>query len=317
MANLIDASAIEYTVLNQPDYFVKAIRKGNTLANNYIRVLPNVTKETRVKKLVLNGATVSQVDTRDCSWTPPQRITITDKLMKVNNFKINEAQCLEDLDNLYSEMVYSSGANKTELPEGLESVVMQQIQTALGNDIEKIIWGGAGQAVDGVQDGIVDKSLADASTIKIAGTALNTGNILSEIAKVYDAIPNEVIGEGWFDPEKAAVRIFVDMNAYRMLRTALGTTPTDVQVLLPNWTIENGKFFYLGIEIALVGLPQNTMVAGSYDNLVFLTDLLSDTQSIRAQVGNDFEDENIWKVKGKYRANADYIFGDEIVIYSI
>jgi hypothetical protein len=317
MANFINAGTIEYTVKDNPEYFIKAIRKGRTLANDYLRVLPGVTKETFVKKMVLNGGTISQVDTRDCAWNPTQRLDITGKKMSLENFMITESQCLEDLDNLYSEQLYTSGANKTEMPEGLEDVVMKLVQTALGNDIEKIIYGGNGNDVDGYQNGLVDKLLADADSIKISGVNINASNVLEEIAKVYEAIPNVVLGENWYDPENAPARIFVDMNTYRYLTVALGTTPTDVQVLLPNWSKEGDKIFYMGIEIVVVGVPANTMIAGSKDNMVFLTDLLSDTTSIKGEMGKNIVDENIFFIKGKYRASADYIFGDEIVIYSI
>ena len=71
----------------------------------------------------------------------------------------------------------------------------------------------------------------------------------------------------------------------------------------------------MGVEIVVVGLPANTMIAASKDNLVFVTDLLSDTQEIRAQFGNDLKDESMLYIKGAYRANAGYIFGDEVVLY--
>ena len=58
------------------------------------------------------------------------------------------------------------------------------------------------------------------------------------------------------------------------------------------------------------------MVAASKDNLVFVTDLLSDTTEIRAQMGNDLKDENIWRAKCAYRAAVGIIFDDELVIYS-
>ena len=57
------------------------------------------------------------------------------------------------------------------------------------------------------------------------------------------------------------------------------------------------------------------MIAASKDNLVFVTDLLSDTQEIRAQFGNDLKDESMLYIKGAYRANAGMIFDDEVVIY--
>lgn len=323
MANKMIENNISYTVKNQPEWFYKSLQKAHTIENGYIRVLPNITKETYIKKLVMNGNTISQVDNRDCAWTPTQRFTLDGALMNVKNFKINEEQCLEDLDSVYSEMVFNSiGATKDEYPavgapENLEDALMFHLQNALSNDVDRIIWGGSGNAVAGVQDGIVDKALADANTIKVTNpVTIDATNVLSEIQRVYDAIPDVVLNEGEFEPEKAAVKIFVGMNIMRYLKQALSTTPTNYQVTLPSFTYVNGKVFYMGVEIAVVGLPANTMVAASKDNLVFLTDLLSDTQEIRAQKGNDLIDEAKWYAKGAYRANAGYIFADELVIYS-
>lgn len=323
MANLID-NKIQYTVKNNGDWFYKSLRKAHTLEKEYIRVIPNVTKEVYLHKLVMANNTVSQVDTRDCAWTPQQRIQLTGVTMDVNNYKINEEQCMEQLDSIWSEMTYNSiGATKDQWPaahdggEGLESAVMFHLQNSLSNDIERIIWGGNGNTVAGVQNGIVDKALASANTIKVTGQTIDATNVLGEIQKVYDAIPNVVLNEGEFDPEKAAVKIFVDMNTMRYLRQALSTVPTNYQVILPSFAVEGDRIFYMGVEIVVVGVPQNVMVAASKDNLVFITDLLSDTQEIRAQFGNDLKDEAMLYIKGAYRANAGFIFDDEVVIYSV
>lgn len=323
MANLLD-NKIQYTVKNNGEWFYKSLKKAHTLDKEYIRVIPNVTKEVYLHKLVMANNTISQADTRDCAWTPQQRIQLTGATMDVNNYKINEEQCMEELDSIYSEMTYNSiGATKDQWPaahdggESLESAVMFHLQNSLANDIERIIWGGNGNSVAGVQDGIVDKALASANTIKVTGQTIDATNVLGEIQKVYDAIPNVVLNDGEFDPEKAAVKIFVDMNTMRYLRQALSTVPTNYQVILPSFAIEGGRIFYMGVEIVVVGLPANTIVAASKDNLVFITDLLSDTQEIRAQFGNDLKDEAMLYIKGAYRANAGFIFDDEVVIYSV
>lgn len=323
MANLID-NQIEYTVKNQPEWFYKSLQKAHTIENGYVRVLPNITKDTYVKKLVMTDNSISQVDARDCAWEPQQRLSLEGVTMSVKNFKINLEQCMEDLDSVYSEMVFNSiGATKDEWPavgspENLEAAVMFHLQNALSNDIEKIIWGGSGNTVAGIQDGIVDKALASSDTIKVANpVSIDATNVLSEIQRVYEAIPNAVLNDGEYEPEKAAVKIFVGINIMRYLKQALSTTPTNYQVTLPSFTYVNGKVYYMGVEIALAGLPANTMVAASKDNLVFLTDLLSDTQQIRAQFGNDLYDEAKLYIKGAYRANAGFIFDDEVVIYSL
>ena len=323
MANLID-NQISYTVKNNGEWFYKSLQKAHTLANDYIRVIPNVTKDVKVHKLVMQN-TISQVDGRDCAWNPTQRITLDEATFRVKNWKINEEQCMEELDSIWSEMQYRQiGATKDQWPsntdgnESLESAVMFHLQNSLSNDIERIIWGGTGNSVGGqTPDGIVDKALASANTIKVTGQTIDATNVLGEIQKVYDAIPNVVLNEGEFDPEKAAVKIFVNMDVMRYLRQALSTVPTNYQVVLPSFTIEGNKIFYMSVEVVVVGLPANTMVAASRDNLVFVTDLLSDTQEIRAQFGNDLKDEAMLYIKGAYRANAGFIFDDEVVIYSV
>lgn len=322
MANLIK-NQITYTVKDNGEWFYKSLQKAHTLANDYIRVIPNVTKDVKIHKLVMANNTVSQVDNRDCAWSPVQRITLNEATFSVKNFKINEEQCMEELDSIWSEMQYREiGATKDQWPtntdgnESLESAVMFHLQNSLSQDIERIIWGGSGNTVAGVQDGIVDKALASDSTIKITGQTIDATNVLGEIQKVYDAIPNVVLNDGEFDPEKAAVKIFVNMDIMRYLRQALSTVATSNQVILPSYAIDGGKIYYLGVEIVVVGLPANTMIAASKDNLVFVTDLLSDTQEIRAQFGNDLKDESTLYIKGAYRANAGMIFDDELVIYS-
>lgn len=323
-ANKMIQNNIQYTVKNNGEWFYQSLKKAHTLANDYVRVLPNVTKDIYLHKLVMAQNTVSQVDLRDCDWTPTQRFQLDGVTMTLRNFKINEEQCLEALDSIYSEMVYNSiGATKDKWPaahdggESLESAIMFHLQNSLANDIERLIWGGSSaNTVAGVQDGIIDKALADANTIKISGVTIDADNVLGEIQKVYDAIPDRVLNDGEFEPTKAAVKIFVSLKTMRYLKQALSTVPTNYQVVLPSFAIEGGKVYYMGVEVVIAGVPDDVMVAASRDNLVFITDLLSDTSEIRAQMGNNLYDEAKWYAKGAYRANAGYIFGDEIVIYS-
>lgn len=322
MANKMIENNFPYKVKEQPEWFYKTLRKAKTIDGGYVRVLSNITKDTNVRKLVMDKNTISQIDPRDCSWTPTKRFTFDSKLMSVRNYKINEEQCLQDLDSLYSEMIFNSiGANKTSWPavgepESLESAIMFHLQNSLSNDIERIIWGGEGNEVAGIHDGIVDKLAASADSIKVENAVtIDASNVLAEIARVYDAIPDNVLYEGEFDPEKAAVKIFISLDIYRYLMHALSTVPTQYLVQVPAFTKEGNKIFYMGVELVTVGLPANTMIAASKDNLVFLTDLLSDTVEIDAEMGKNAYDRNTWYVVANYRANSDVIFEDECVLY--
>ena len=326
MANLIN-NTISFTPKVMPDWYYKVLLKPNFIAKDYIRVEPNVTKEAVLRKLVMANNTVSQVDNRDCAWTPKQRFSNDTETFTVKNWKINEEQCLEELDSIYSENVlsefrnYQAGATKTIMPNDLETAVMFHLENSLGADIDRIIIGGNGNAVDGIQNGLIDKALASSNTIKVANTVnIDASNVLAEIQKVYDAIPNVVINESLYEPEKAPVRIFVDINTYRYALQALSGVAGEYQVVLPSWTYDsnNGIIRYLGTEIALVNyLPNNTMFAASRDNMIFFTDLLSDTKEIRVAHGNDLKDESMVYIKGAYRAEAAFVFEDEVVLYTL
>lgn len=323
MANLIN-NTISFTPKVMPDWYYKVLLKPNFIAKDYIRVEPNVTKEAVLRKLVMANKTVSQVDNRDCAWTPKQRFSNDTETFTVKNWKINEEQCLEELDSIYSENVlsefrnYQSGATKTVMPNDLENAVMLHLENSLGADIDRIIIGGDGNAVDGIQNGLIDKALASSNVIKVSGVNIDTTNVLTEIQKVYDAIPNVVLNESLYEPEKAAVRIFVDINTYRYALQALSGVAGEYQVVLPSWTYEGGVLRYMGVEVALVSyMPANTMFAASRDNMIFFTDLLSDTKEIRVAHGNDLKDESMVYIKGNYRAEAAFVFEDEVVLYSL
>ena len=323
MANLIN-NTISFTPKVMPDWYYKVLLKPNFIAKDYIRVEPNVTKEAVLRKLVMANNTVSQVDNRDCAWTPKQRFSNDTNTFTVKNWKINEEQCLEELDSIYSENVlsefrnYQSGATKTVMPNDLENAVMLHLENSLGADIDRIIIGGDGNAVDGIQNGLIDKALASSNVIKVSGVNIDTTNVLTEIQKVYDAIPNVVLNESLYEPEKAAVRIFVDINTYRYALQALSGVAGEYQVVLPSWTYEGGVLRYMGVEVALVSyMPANTMFAASRDNMIFFTDLLSDTKEIRVAHGNDLKDESMVYIKGAYRAEAAFVYDDEVVLYSL
>ena len=91
MANLIN-NTMSFTPKVMPDWFYKALLKPNFIAKDYIRVEGNVTKDAVLRKLVMANNTVSQVDNRDCAWTPKQRFENAPETFTVKNWKINEEQ---------------------------------------------------------------------------------------------------------------------------------------------------------------------------------------------------------------------------------
>ncbi len=323
MVNLIDASAIGYTPKIFRDWFVASFKKANLFNENYLRIFPNVTKDLKLNKLS-QADTVTKQDNRDCSWNPQAVATATDKLVSVRNWEVQTEKCLKELDNLWSEMALSGGANTLDFPDRLEAALMQILRDLMAADVDRIILGGDGNAVDGVQEGIIDQLLVDPdmpAENKITAVTIDSSNVRGEIAKVYQAIPKSVLGLGRYNPERYRVNIFVDMYTFDYLLIALSEVANAQNVILPNFRIaadgDSYRIWYMNIEIvALNYMPLNTILAFSRENVGVLTDVMAETSTLRVAKGADLKTENIWYAKGEYRLYATYIFSDEIVLYS-
>jgi len=107
--------------------------------------------------------------------------------------------------------------------------------------------------------------------IKVAGTTLSSSNIATEIGKVYDAIPNEVLA-GADKPLIYAPRSVKKMiNAFNLAQTYRDTFTVD---------LASGKYFYLDVEIVFVPLANNVIIAGVPMNFMWCTDLMDDYANI-------------------------------------
>ena len=158
-------------------------------------------------------------------------------------------------------------------------------------------------------DGFV-KILKDAAdSIKVAGSNLTKANIISELEKVFTAIPEAVLQQG-----EDAIKIFVSYNSYRALKMALANV--DSQVIAAAFTVDGGVIRYLGIEIVpAVGITNAQMVAANTDNLIMLTDLLSDFANIELGTFPKPNENRLW-VKGALKIGVAIAYPSEAVLYA-
>lgn len=107
--------------------------------------------------------------------------------------------------------------------------------------------------------------------IKVAGTTLSASNIATEIGKVYNAIPDEVL-MGAEKPFIYAPRSVKKMiNNFNLAQTYRDTFTVD---------LATDKYYYLDVEIVFVPLADNVIVAGVPMNFMWCTDLLDDYADI-------------------------------------
>lgn len=309
MADILDASAISYGVKEYPELFIAAMKKGaNNLLDNFT-VIPNVTKDALISKF-MGVDDILQEDARDCSWNPSEGQTMGEKTVSVKNWTVETEICLEKLDNLRSRQIFESDGINSDMPENVFEAYRNDILRSVGLSIEKLAFGNG-------MNSLVTKLAADSDVVKVQGTTLTAQNILEEIEKAIDSIPEAVYQDAYFDNARGGAKLFVSIKAARLLRKAAGTAPTDNNVLQPRLSAKDGKYFFDEVEIVPVAsLAADTMVAASKANIVFLTNLLEETTQLDIERGKSIPDRNKLYGYMDFRGAFDYVFGDEIVLYA-
>ena len=99
--------------------------------------------------------------------------------------------------------------------------------------------------------------------VKVAGTTLTSSNIATEMAKVYNAIPDAVLASADKPLIYAPRGVKKMINNFNLAQTYRDTFTVD---------LVTGKYFYLDVEIVFVPLADNVIIAGVPTNFMWCTD---------------------------------------------
>lgn len=310
MANMYNISPLSYQPSTNMDWFTKALFGGRLIENGKIDVITGV-KESTFLNLLNFEHTLLQPDGRDCAWTPEQVFKLSEKEVKIKTYKINLEQCIDDLERKRINVMLKPGAKNTDLPEALEEATMEMLAAELSSEIETKIFTGNSTTDPNDFDGAVTVLSASTEAIKITGVALTKANIVAEIEKVYNAIPENVLVKGL---ENDSVKIYVAYETLQRLKMALASVSN--QVIATAFTLEAEALRYLGLEIVPVkGLNNKTIIAADISNFLLATDLLSDTEEIRIGQFPAPHDSKIF-IDGRLRLGFVIPFEDEVVFYN-
>lgn len=307
---MYNISPLSYQPSTNMDWFTKALFGGRLIENGKIDVITGV-KESTFLNLLNFEYTLLQPDGRDCAWTPEQVFKLSEKEVKIKTYKINLEQCIDDLERKRINIMLKPGAKNTELPEALEEATMQMLASELSSEIESKIFIGDSIANPNDFDGAVTVLKGSAEAVKVTGSVLTKANIVGEIEKVYDAIPEEVLVKGL---ENDTIKIYVAYETLQRLKMALASVSN--QVIATAFTLESEALRYLGVEVVPVkGLDNKTMIAADITNFLLATDLLSDTEEIRIGQFPAPHDSKIF-IDGCLRLGFVIPFEDEVVFYN-
>lgn len=142
-------------------------------------------------------------------------------------------------------------------------------------------------------DGIVAKMIYNSSNasgtagvgarIKVAGTTVTASNIKAEYDKIYAAIPSVVLS----NPEPP--RIYAPKSHKQMIIQANNVTTDYTKPFSVNDNMTT--FYFNGLEIVFVPIPEKVVICAVPSHLVWCTDLASDVNFLEMnKIANNRED---------------------------
>ncbi len=303
-------------------YIAAALLSGNTLSQGAVEIKPNIKFKEVIKKVATSGLIVDE----SCDFTNAGTVTLTERIIQPEQFQVNLELCKTPFESDWGavSMGYSAFDN---LPPDFASFLIAHVAKEVAQKTEQNIWAGV-NANAGEFDGFTTLMAADADVIDVAavGGGVNSGNVIAELGKIVDAIPDSLYG-------KEDLYIYVSQNIAKAYVRALGgyaaltnvAGTENVGSVGANGIDNRGTLWFGGNENLSIdgvkifvgnGLADNTAVAAEKSNLYFGTGLLSDHNLVKLIDMADIDGSKNVRVIMRFTAGVQYGIGSDIVLYS-
>ena len=299
-------SFVDNTVFAGKDlegFYSEALLKG--VSKESFRLIPDVKSKAKIAQL--NLGSILQDGT--CSFSPTGEGELSQKTVEVCDVNIGLEWCAQTFERNYLSDLLRAGSNSDQvMPDTVEAYLVQEVAKKVSNDLEYIVWQGSGATVASnftCAEGLQDKLAADGDVIALTATTLDKSNIITEMNKVYDAIPAAVK-----DNERLA--IYVNTKTAGFYRQALASASAEMYYMQNHADLE-----FLGVKIIVApGLGDNKIVASVQDNLLLLTDLMSDMGEVTILPQRNISGARTVRFVADFKFGVDFIYGSEIVYYA-
>ena len=290
-------------------YIAAALLSADTLDKGLVEIMPNV----HYKQVIQKVGTDDIVKDATCDFTPTSTLTLTERVLTVEEFQVNLQLCRKDFLSTWqgAQMGYSVYDN---LPADFSDFLIAHVAGKVAQKIETNIWQGV-NATAGEFDGFQTLLAADASVIDVVGTTVDASNVITELGKIVDAVPSALYG-------KEDLTIYVPQNVAKAYVRALGgfgaagLGASGIENKGTMWYGDQPLYFD-GIRVAMVnGLASNKMVAAQSSNLFFGSGLASDRNEVKVLDMADLDGSDNIRVVMRFTAGVKHGVGSDIVYYA-
>ena len=295
-------------VVNPQEFYSKALLSERS--TSYFRPFLNVNSKVKIGSLEFDDV----IQGEDCDFSSTDA-NLDAKLMEPCKLSIGVEVCQWDLQNSFvAEYMGSSNQIDFQNTSGLTPEFLTHYYERLGakleDNLEKLTWrgsdgtlGATGSGYLAECNGLEVKFENDSDIIDVTGTTVTTSNVIAEITKVYDEIPDVL--------DKSNVVLFVSSNIMNAFKVAVASESAEQYInRVPTMNF---------IDVKLVeakGMSPNTMTASRLSNYIFLTDVISPaseliTINMKATTG-----DRKLRTISDFTFGVDYVNPTEIVYYS-
>ena len=272
------------------------------IVDNY-RTLPGIKAATKLANVTFGNI----LQASNCNFTAP-----SDSLdaidIDVCALSAMAQLCQFDLEQSFVSLQMAQGSNGDFTVAAFMNYYWAEMAGKIGEGIELLRWQGDTLSEDATLslcDGYIKKFCADLNVNGIASVAIDSTNVLTEMNKVYTALPAAA------KQKKGDLRFYIssDVAAAYELAAALGNSQTYVTTPLP--------LTYLGIKVVVcAGMPEDTMVLTLKQNLVYAFDAEGDSKALKAVNLSDSVAEPYLRTRANLKVGFHYTNPTEIVVYN-
>ena len=251
-------------------YLYPAILAANTIGSGIVTTHENIKYKLNVRNLATTGFLANAT----CDFTSTGEVALSDVVLEPKELQVNIELCKANFRTQWESLEMRGAITGQEIPASFQEFFIQKNLELIAKDFEVAVW--QGTTGGGSFEGLEAKLAANADVIDVnnSATPLSAANILAELAKVYDAIPNEVYVAD-------DVKIIIPISAAKFYQQALAAVGSDAGYLAQS-TVGAKPLNYQGIDLVVAnGLSNNKMVAARTSDLHFGTNVLTDLAEVR------------------------------------
>ena len=306
--NLATTTSITSTYAGEfaGDYIRAATLQGATLGARAITVKENIKYKLPVKRVVTAGILADA----SCDFTDTGTVDIDERILTPKELQSNLVLCKDDFQVDWDAVSMGYSAFDV-LPPTFQAFFVEQMAAIVNEAVEQSIWQGI-EVTAGQFGGFGEKFAADGTVIDITSTTVDSSNVIAEMEKVFNAIPNSIRGT-------ADLTMYVSNNVYSAYTVALGgfgASGLGAAGINGQGPTAAAPLFYAGIPVFVApGLADNQMVAAQARNLWYGTGLLNDNNQVKVLDMADLDGSQNVRFVMRFTGGTQYGFGAEIVYY--